>query len=302
MERLSLVLSFGIVSFLVPKCLTWAPNPPIRRGFVRDTHFATTNDGYNDYKGSPEIALNKNNLGTDKIISGDISDPMEDGASDHDSLEKKNLNSLANESANQTSFKKGIQEIAPTINQTASEDKSVNDSSSGVTRKKSSYDIGIGKNRPVGIGNVKQSKPQREAGDFWVSLDPVQKPKGKTISEENLEPARLPQKIVQGRAITRKKIVPRSEETKHLKAAVWHEDHFEEKNRIEERLEIETELRSEDNFQTYNPPVPTMLYPRIDLSIPDSVYSESDNVDIGKHMALQGYLLKCRCKHNKMGY
>jgi serine O-acetyltransferase len=148
------------------------------------------------------------------------------------------------------------------------------------TVKSGGYDLGIGKNPPVGSrdegqANTSLSDASQHVASHWVTLDPVVKPAEALQREDADASAAAPKPSSNQQLIITKKLLPRNEETKHLKAAIWDENHYEERSHNEDEEQFYSVASSSDKA----PPIPSMIYPDIDLSIPDTVYSPPD-VDI----------------------
>lgn len=135
---------------------------------------------------------------------------------------------------------------------------------------KSAYNLGLGKNHPLG-GTDTSRVPVNDAARNWHVPEPVAKPA--IALNRNSEP-RVPVRSV-GPKIRTKRIVARNEATKHLKGAIWDEGHYgADKKNDQPSVRSKFEIITSENA----PPQPTMTYPNIDLSIPDCVYS--DGVDV----------------------
>ena len=170
----------------------------------------------------------------------------------------------------------------------------------GEERRMGSYNLGIGRNQPIVsdgiiaandesmIDETSASRTLEENHDrakHWVSLESVSKPpKKKEIKreEDQLRPSSSFSvgSNKKGRSITRKKILPSSEETKHLKAAVWDEHHYEKEDEKIDSNSDSSLKYFERGISANAPSVPKIIYPYIDLSIPNSVYCKSDNIDV----------------------
>lgn len=153
--------------------------------------------------------------------------------------------------------------------------------------RQSSYDLGLGKNFPIGKQNATvHSTPTTNNNDkvdtelHWYAPEPVQKPpmsiydayEDKISQIQDTEDSNK-----QGRTI--RKMVARSEQDQILRRALWHEEHF----------DTDSSPSTEDTENTISPTSnkdsteddelglkkPELFYPDIDLSIPPSIYSES---------------------------
>ena len=144
----------------------------------------------------------------------------------------------------------------------------------------STYDLGVGKNSPVGDDDI-DSKTVNESLTKSIT---------DTYSSENNEPRRV------------RRMVAHSEESSTLRGAIWHEEHYS----VDEKREEETTPRSNsmfspsliasntgelENSNGSSPPMnredqegpfkrPDLFYPNIDLSIPPSVYNPETSTDI----------------------
>jgi hypothetical protein len=145
------------------------------------------------------------------------------------------------------------------------------------SRQVSSSVYMIGKNPPIGGA---RSKEQEEPNDLaakdaalnWQVPEPVNKP---VLNRHRQPVLSHPLRRQHEHRIRRKRIVPRDETSKQLKAALWDEEHFTSKqNGMVQENKIEMDMKTSSN----SPPKPILSYPDIDLSIPLSVYS--DKVDI----------------------
>eukprot|EP00533_Pseudo-nitzschia_delicatissima_P002128 CAMPEP_0116080876 /NCGR_PEP_ID=MMETSP0327-20121206/1907_1 /TAXON_ID=44447 /ORGANISM="Pseudo-nitzschia delicatissima, Strain B596" /LENGTH=484 /DNA_ID=CAMNT_0003571593 /DNA_START=296 /DNA_END=1751 /DNA_ORIENTATION=- len=180
------------------------------------------------------------------------------------------------------------------------------------TKRSSTYDLGVGKNLPVGSSvneevnendeNAVQSGDVDKEKIHWQVPD---HPNSKTINEslkksiagtysvapsQNTEPRRV------------RRMVARTEESSTLRGAIWHEEHYSvDDNRDEEGTPPSTSMFSpalnSNNTDTMeqdngsSPPPngeevegpfkrPDLFYPNIDLSIPPSIYNPDTSLDV----------------------
>jgi serine O-acetyltransferase len=134
------------------------------------------------------------------------------------------------------------------------------------------YDLGLGKNLPKGQDASQDPVDATSASVNWIAPTPVEKPPGALPIFDSTMP------IIQRTRtpIRTKKLVARTEETKRLRGAVWDEEHYQLSS--EER---DPQHHAPDSYShvyessSSSIPVPTLLYPDIDLSIPSTIYSET---------------------------
>ena len=148
------------------------------------------------------------------------------------------------------------------------------------------YDLGLGKNRPKGRANDDEANEQHHqqhaaaaplnatsASAHWIAPTPVEKPPQAVIPPR---PGDHPThySVVQrqkGKPIRTKKLVSRTEETRRLRGAVWDEEHFQASAKERDNGDF---IQEEDGVVSdLTVSVPSLLYPDIDLSIPESIYS-----------------------------
>lgn len=146
-----------------------------------------------------------------------------------------------------------------------------------------SYDLGIGKNKPVKSSLKKEEssgatldEAKDQAADFWTVSSPVIKPEGSETQPQI--PQRPKNKKADGQQnpltnpTKRRKMIARDQESAILRGALWDEEHFSQK---EQQTPMAVSLpRTDFTTSPDSPPRPTAFYPNIDLSIPDSVYTE----------------------------
>lgn len=170
----------------------------------------------------------------------------------------------------------------------AEEDPSINSS----RFKNTDYDLGLGKNKPIG-------SPSEDAANLghdldgklhWYAPEPIKKPdykKDDSISlQERQDQEALQRRYKSGR--TRRKMVARREEDQVLRGALWHEDHFDKNpnDGASTHLAEATPTSSGDEAaggrsseeDDFRPRKPAVFYPDIDLSIPESIYSNATDV------------------------
>jgi len=130
------------------------------------------------------------------------------------------------------------------------------------------YDLGVGKNLPVtgedSRGEGADDDSEKGDGLHWYAPEPVAKPKTK-VPKMGIGAAAL------RNAEKRRKLVESTEEGKILKGALWDEDHF-DRDATESAIYRDSE-GDDDDSDSDGPRKPALFYPDIDLSIPDSVYS-----------------------------
>ncbi|KAL3938648.1 MAG: hypothetical protein SGBAC_006484 [Bacillariaceae sp.] len=152
--------------------------------------------------------------------------------------------------------------------------------------KKSAYNLGLGKNQPVGSS---QANLGEDVDDklHWYAPVPIKKPGMKTTKEppthsSPISSPTIDRRVRKGR--TTRKMVARREEDQVLRGALWHEEHFDENPKDPSKDVLEAKTSSDDDDDdddTTNaddepgPKRPSLFYPNIDLSIPESVYSNS---------------------------
>lgn len=134
---------------------------------------------------------------------------------------------------------------------------------------RSAYNLGLGKNQPIG-GNDESLTHAKDVASNWHFPEPVAKP----ATALNRNSVSQPPLKKLGPRIRTKRILLRDESTRLLKAAIWDEGHYvstsEKQQPGKSKFEVITSVNA--------PPQPTMAYPDIDLSIPDSVYSDAVDV------------------------
>ena len=180
------------------------------------------------------------------------------------------------------------------------------------TKRLSTYDLGVGKNLPVGSSvneDVNENDEKAvQSGDVdkekihWQVPD---HPNSKTVNESlkksiaGTYSVALPQNTEPRRV---RRMVARTEESSALRGAIWHEEHYSvDDNRDEEGTPPSTSMFSpalnSNNTDTLeqdngsSPPPngeevegpfkrPDLFYPNIDLSIPPSIYNPDKSTDV----------------------
>lgn len=145
----------------------------------------------------------------------------------------------------------------------------LSNSSDDAPATKPAYNLGLGKNQPIGGNDDESHLHVKDVADNWHVPEPVEKPA--IALNQNSEPA-SPKKL--GPRIRTKRIILRDESTRILKAAIWDEGHYVSKNEQQQPEKSKIELITSVNA----PLQPAMTYPDIDLSIPSSVYSDAVDV------------------------
>ena len=103
------------------------------------------------------------------------------------------------------------------------------------------YNLGIGKNQPVGNATIVVSRSSTE-DDMTAN----------------------------GGATKRRKLVATDKQSETLRRALWDESHFSSDN------DVDTYAAAAN----WGPGMPVVMYPDIDLSIPETVYSQDGSVDL----------------------
>ena len=173
-------------------------------------------------------------------------------------------------------------------------------------KRTSTYNLGVGKNPPVGSA-IKKNMEKIVPATEDIQWNVPDHPNAKVANESKPENDSLKQSIVgsyssqstddlQPRRVRR--MVARTEESSTLRGAIWHEEHYStDDERDETSLEsssttpsLSSEANSTDVEATSLPmgpedqegpfQRPELFYPNIDLSIPPSVYNPDTNTDI----------------------
>lgn len=144
-----------------------------------------------------------------------------------------------------------------------------------VSRRKSSYNLGLGKNLPVSGAN----QTSAESDLYWNVAEPVKKPASppKVSTKEDGAVAVASAATTAGHLRRTREMVAKTQDDSTLRGALWHEEHFvDEDNKSGQAVE-DVESSSSTSSESYQgylaPPKPKLFYPDIDLSVPDAVYS-----------------------------
>ena len=170
-------------------------------------------------------------------------------------------------------------------NDTSDEAKDLSDN---MPIRHSGYNLGIGKNRPLVFSRSQsdqKSSSEETTGSNstneiqnvqWHAPLPVQKPLDKKTAAAAVTAAAVATASEKLRRT--RKVIARNEEARLLRGAIWHEQHFDAS-----RQEDQTTSGSNGNNNVFSeggwaPKKPALAYPDIDLSIPESVYSDSTDM------------------------
>ena len=188
----------------------------------------------------------------------------------------------------------------------ASSNDNEEDTKGNPPKRTSTYNLGVGKNPPVGSA-IKKNMEKIVPATEDIQWNVPDHPNAKVANESKPENDSLKQSIVgsyssqstddlQPRRVRR--MVARTEESSTLRGAIWHEEHYStDDERDETSLEsssttpsLSSEANSTDVEATSLPmgpedqegpfQRPELFYPNIDLSIPPSVYNPDTNTDI----------------------
>ena len=143
-------------------------------------------------------------------------------------------------------------------------------------KKKSSYDLGLGKNSPLASNQDSNSFGENDGELHWYAPDPVKKPKssrGAVITAAAVATAGA-----KGNARRTRKMVARNQKDSILRGALWHEEHFDNDKDTPNISPQKTTITDGDNGK-FGPPKPAVFYPDIDLSIPGSIYNPECSID-----------------------
>lgn len=161
-------------------------------------------------------------------------------------------------------------------------------------RKTQTYNLGVGKNLPVGsytkesIGGDHEIDPEKL--QWNVPEDPNRRPLEESLKESI---SRLKYNVGDGNGIDRetrrvRRMVARTDESSTLRNALWHEEHYSaetapssEKNAAASGEYI-NDIRLPTNSDEGEGQIrkPELFYPNIDLSIPLSVYDPETSKDV----------------------
>ena len=150
---------------------------------------------------------------------------------------------------------------------------------------KRQYNLGLGKNKPLvedGSSSIVEGQTVNEAVQHWISPEPVQKPLQAHISSsseprdssESKNPTNKKEGISSG-SVKKRKMVARDQASQQLRSALWHEEHFGNKDQAQQPTSntppsAEAASATPADFTT-----PKLFYPDIDMSIPSDVYNET---------------------------
>jgi serine O-acetyltransferase len=165
------------------------------------------------------------------------------------------------------------------------------ESSSSSSSSKSTYNLGVGKNAPVGsTPNVTNSTSAATTTEEvvtasalgslmgsditgklkWKLPQPQAEPKPDASASKNngkKEPRRV------------RRMVARNQESSDLRGAIWHEEHYSTEGKQAEQYTtadpVGSSIFEDDPF-----PRPKVFYPNIDLSIPPSIYDPQNGIDV----------------------
>jgi hypothetical protein len=180
--------------------------------------------------------------------------------------------------------------------------------------QKSSYNLGINKNR-----GLHPDDTNNDPGGFWMAPDPVDKHQddananngytdidtpvvranksksaNSTVDADSMMMTNRQQgEIVPRHPKTTRRMVARDNDSQLLRGAMWDETHYESETEQEttssaspngsygNRMEAPADGgRPHSQASSNCPPRPYRFYPDIDMSIPESVYSEDGSVDL----------------------
>eukprot|EP00980_Cylindrotheca_fusiformis_P025799 scaffold14624_cov100-Cylindrotheca_fusiformis.AAC.7 len=142
----------------------------------------------------------------------------------------------------------------------------------------SGYDLGLGKNLPVTAGEKGISEEEVTEKLHWYAPEPVKKPpSAKATSSSNgiknpiYRSGDITDENQQARTV--RKMVARRQEDQELRGALWHEEHYDDND--SQIIDDNDDNNYDEDFGVSRP---ELYYPDIDLSIPESIYSESKDV------------------------
>ena len=169
-------------------------------------------------------------------------------------------------------------------------------------RKSSTYDLGAGKNLPVGSitssseNNTNSTNPANSSVNEKIDADILGSIMGNGKLKWNIpKPTSKEPEVNSGPAETQtrrvRKMVARNQESNVLRGAIWHEEHFSNSDTRpsnsyssvyskERTAAISGKSGKEDETPQSAFPKPTLFYPDIDLSIPSSIYDPETGTDI----------------------
>jgi hypothetical protein len=166
-----------------------------------------------------------------------------------------------------------------------------------------SYDLGVGKNGGFNPENDGDPAAGQEETRFWMAPDSVDKHqddgdadatngvtninqvdgKRKSTADSMMMTNRQHGEIVPRSPKTTRRMVARDNDSQLLRGALWDEMHYEPETETAygNRMEAPADGGRPHSPASSNcPPRPSRFYPDIDMSIPESVYSEDDSVDL----------------------
>ncbi len=166
---------------------------------------------------------------------------------------------------------------------------------------KSTYDLGAGKNPPVGTHATNNTSSTDESIDAsalgsLMGNDVTKlrwtfpKPKKDTKQLGNSQTSSLPMNDRE-RPRRVRKMVAKSQESSVLRGAIWHEEHY-SSNAQADSANKKSYYEKSSTEQGADPaggidvnaidpfPRPKFFYPNIDLSIPDSIYDPENGIDV----------------------
>lgn len=183
----------------------------------------------------------------------------------------------------------------------------------GSGRRVSRYNLGVGKNRPLGStgenevdmvvshpcdgvvseeatsGSVSQSSDNKL---YWSFLEAVRKPELKSLQTNSTSPSSSSSSSSSPPTTTNRKprrvrrMVARTQESSSLRGAIWHEQHYWPQDADEGRSSTAAAAANGDPPVPSSPsqngpfPRPEFFYPDIDLSIPASIYDPQTSKDV----------------------
>lgn len=153
---------------------------------------------------------------------------------------------------------------------------------------RSSYNLGVGKNRPFGIDEDDDSFTEgpNDVTQHWIAPRPVEKPE-MSPSEVAAAAAEAVSSVKSlkaetGAFVKKRKMVARDQASQQLRGAIWDEEHY--GNRASEESTVTpavdtTDMKPMPSGRTSSSPNgiqrPKLFYPEIDMSISSQVYNET---------------------------
>lgn len=142
------------------------------------------------------------------------------------------------------------------------------------------YDLGLGKNKPFVEAQEEAAAADdpTQVGQNWIAPLPVKKPSVPMASAQNANTT-----LLVSETRTTRRLLARDEDSQVLRAALWDEEHFSTGKHTDDLASAS--VRDKDITQQYlpsaSPPLrPAAFYPDIDLSIPETVYSDDGRIDL----------------------